>query len=105
MHKMFRFADGPWLSDGDSIRFMYAVNDYASKRGKKIFDAPVSDVGSRRWCGEQRYVEEYKEAWVVGPLELTPDGWRIIARTKRAALHMRKAAVRLGIMPAKEATK
>jgi len=102
MHKMFRFADSPWERDGDSITFIYAVNESARKRGKVIFGAPVADVGARQWCGERRYVEEYRDAWVVGPLELTPDGWRIIARTKRAALHMRKAAVRLGIMPAKE---
>ena len=98
MHKMYRFADSPWLSGGDSITFIYAVNDSASRRGKRIFDSPIGDVGERDWCGERRYVEVYKDAYVVGPLQLTPDGWRIIARTKRAALHFSKAAKSLAIV-------
>jgi hypothetical protein len=92
MEKMYRFSDSPWVYGGDAITFIYAVNESAEKRGKTIFGAPVSDVGERNWCGERRYVEEYKEAWVVGPLALHPDGWRIIAKTKRAALHFGKAA-------------
>jgi hypothetical protein len=92
MEKMYRFSDSPWVYKGDAITFIYAVNESAEKRGKTIFFVPVSDVGERDWCGERRYVEEYKEAWVVGPLALRPDGWRIIAKTKRAALHFGKAA-------------
>jgi hypothetical protein len=92
MSKMYRFSDSPWKGGGDSITFIFAVNKSAEKRGKKIFDHPVGDVGDRNWCGEQRYVEEYKEAWVVGPLARMPDGWRIIARNKRAERHFDKVA-------------
>ena len=92
MEKMYRFSESPWIGAGDSITFIFAVNQSAEKRGKTIFGRPVGKVGERNWCGERRYVEEYKEAWVVGPLALHPDGWRIIAKTKRAALHFGKAA-------------
>ena len=92
MEKMYRFSDSPWVSGGDAITFIFAVNKSAEKRGETIFGVPVSDVGDRDWCGERRYVEEYQEACVVGPLALQSDGWRIIAQTKRAALHFGKAA-------------
>ena len=87
----FRFDDGPW-DGGECIAFIYAVNRLATKRGgKPVFGAPISDVGSRDWCGERRYVEEYKGAWVVGPLARNFDGWRVIPRTKRAERLMTQA--------------
>ena len=90
VHGAWRFGDGPWAPRSSCLQFIHKVNELAEGRCR-IFDAPIGDVGDRDWGGERRYVEEYPEAWVVGPLAKNFDGWRILARTKRAEKYMKQA--------------
>lgn len=90
VHGAWRFGDSPWNMNSDCLRFIHKVNELAGDR-RRVFGAPIGDVGDRDWGGERRYVEEYKEAWVIGPLARNFDGWRILARTKRAEKYMKQA--------------
>lgn len=93
---MYRFQD---VQQGNGILtfldLIWAANEAASNDGADpIFGKPMS-LGVRD-DREGRFVEEYEEADVIGPLEGCNDGWRVVSKSKRADKYLRQGAISIG---------
>lgn len=92
----YRFRD---VRQGDGVlTFMdliWAANKAALDAGEEQVILTPLRLGVRE-DREGRFVEEYEEADVVGPLEHNNDGWRVIPKTARADKYLRLGAISIG---------
>ena len=93
---MYRFQD---VRQGNgTLTFMdliWAANEAATNDGADpIFGRPLS-LGVRD-DREGRFIEEYEEADVIGPLKGNNDGWRVVSKSKRADKYLRLGAIEIG---------
>lgn len=93
---MYRFQNVP--QGGDVLTFLdliLATNAAcAEAEHEVVFGSPTFLGRSDQY--ENRYIEQYPEAVVIGPLQTHDDGVRVVPRTTRAAHFMRLGAIAIG---------